>query len=152
MSVTAEQLAQAFLRHRRATEELARRLPDGGVDFRPWDGAMTAGELLNHMAGSHHSMLAIATGAEVQRPDPASLPRDLPGIRRRLAQLTEEDEATLRGLSEERLGAPRKGFRDMVLPAAAWIQAAREHEAHHKGQLFVYARMQGVEPPSFVQL
>jgi uncharacterized damage-inducible protein DinB len=35
--------------------------------------------------------------------------------------------------------------RDLLLSLIA-------HEAHHKGQMFVYARIQGVEPPFYIKM
>lgn len=148
MSETGANLAAHFLAHRSVTRDLADRVPSGGADLRPWDGAMNTVALLNHMAASHHTMVGIAAGLGVQRPDPASLPSDLDGARRLLAELTAQDEATLRALTAEQLATPREGFRNLVMPAAVWVQRAREHEAHHKGQLFTYVRMSGAEPPS----
>jgi uncharacterized damage-inducible protein DinB len=151
MSATGERLADRFLAHRSVTQALAAQIPDACADFRPWPGAMTVVDLLNHMAAAHRLFVGIAKGRGVQRPDPAALPRDLPSVRRLLAEWTEQDAADMRSLDEASLAAEVAGLRDRVMPAAAWLDAAREHEVHHKGQLFVYARMNGVEPPAWVR-
>jgi uncharacterized damage-inducible protein DinB len=151
MGTRGQQLADQVLAHRTVTVDLAGRIPDDRVDFRPWPGAMTLGGLLQHMAAAHHMFVAVARGEAPTRPDPASLPSDLPGIRRLLAAWTEEDAAAIRDLDDAQLATPRAGIRNMTLTAATWLHSARDHEIHHKGQLFVYARMVGVEPPFFVR-
>lgn len=149
VSTQGEQLAGQFMRHRSVTVDEAGRLPADKLDFKPWPGAMSLGELLWHVAGSHHMFVQIALGNEPQGQRPER-PADLEGIRSALGRLAETDAAALRSLTDEQLATPRAGFGGQTLPARAWLDIAREHEVHHKGELFVYGRMLGVEPPFFI--
>lgn len=151
MSEATERLVRLFLMHRQVTQELADRMPDDRVDFKPWDGAKTFGELVTHMATAHRMFVTIARGETWRRPDPASLPKDLPAIRALLRETTEKDVADIRNLSDEQLDARVTGIMNLTMPASSWLHSGRDHEIHHKGQLFVYVRMNGVEPPFFVQ-
>jgi uncharacterized damage-inducible protein DinB len=150
VSQQGEQLANSFMRHRSVTVEEARRLPADKVDWRPWSGAMSLGDLIWHMAGAHHMFVQIALGNFNPQGERPQRPADLDGIRTALGQLTESDAAAIRNMSEQELATPRAGIMNMTLPASAWLHSAREHEIHHKGQLFVYGRMLGVEPPFFI--
>jgi uncharacterized damage-inducible protein DinB len=150
MSAQGEQLARRFMSHRSATMEEARRIPADKVDFKPWPGAMSLGDLIWHMAGAHHMFVQIALGNFGQQGERPQRPAELDAIRATLAQLTESDAAAIRNLTEEQLATPRPGVMNMTMPASQWISAACDHEIHHKGQLFTYGRMNGVEPPFFV--
>lgn len=143
-----EPLAAQFLDHRSVTRDLAARIPEELSGFRPWDGARSTVELVNHIAVSHHTLLGIALGRGVQRPDPATLPQDLPSARRLLDELTDTDAGLLREITRAQLTAAREGIHGRAHPGEFWVRFGREHEAHHKGQLFTYCRMNGTEPPS----
>ncbi len=149
MSKQGEQLAGHFLAHRKATVDAAGRFPADKVDYKPWPGAMSVGDLIWHMAGAHHMFVQLALGNAPQGERPQR-PADLDGIRAALAQLTEGDDAALRNMTEEQLATPRPGIMNMTLPAGQWLATACDHEVHHKGQLFVYGRLNGIEPPFFV--
>lgn len=41
--------------------------------------------------------------------------------------------------------------RCLTLTAEEWLMVGRQHEAHHKGRLFTYARLSGIEPPGFIR-
>jgi uncharacterized damage-inducible protein DinB len=152
MSKQGEQLAGHFLAHRKATIDAAGRFPADKLDYRPWPDAMSVGDLIWHMAGAHHMMVQIALGNFGQQGERPQRPADLDAIRAALAQLTEADAAAIRNMSEEDLAAPRPGIMNMTLPGAAWLGTAIDHEIHHKGLLFAYARLQGVEPPNWIKV
>ncbi len=150
----AKRILNHWLMHRSVTLELARRIPAGKLDFRPCDGVMSVRELISHIATSNHFfVLGVREGRFTWdlRPqgagdgDPAAL----------LRQYTEQDAEFIRSLTDEQLQAPVDGgevFR-MTLPASAWLSTMIDHEVHHKGQLFTYARMLGLKDlPFFVQV
>lgn len=47
----AKQLMEEWLQHRSVLEALLQQIDDQYVDFKPWDGAMSLGELAVHVAG-----------------------------------------------------------------------------------------------------
>jgi len=137
-----EPLAGAFLAHRRVTEEVVARLPASAADLRPWPGAMSALELVRHMLFAHHRFVELACGRPAPNPDPEAAPT-LQEARELLRTTTEYDAQVIRQLSAEQLQTTVR-FRERTIPARQLLDLAREHEIHHKGQLFVYARMAGV--------
>ena len=147
---TGEQMAAEWMAHRKVAETLLERIPDGKADLRLWPEAMTTAQLGNHIAVAHHMFASLAAGVAFERPDTASLPQDLPGVRALLRRYSEEDAALLRGLGAaalERSVTTRNGEQ----PAEKVLVNAREHEIHHTGQLFEYARVAGVaEVPPWV--
>lgn len=141
MAITAADVQQAFLRHRKVTQKLCELMPDDKFDFAPWDGALTFGQLAVHVAASGDFYTAMAEGKAFERPDPASLPASPADIRAYLAARTEDQAARI-----GRLGDLQRtvSFRDREVPVGILLGWQREHEAHHKGQMMTMARMCGV--------
>lgn len=149
MGSKAEQIANNFLVHRDITQEVLRRIPDDRAGFQPWDGAYTVCELASHMAAAYHMFVEIAIGRGVIVPDRGAWPKDLPGVRQFVKEMTERDMALVREISDDGLATAAIGAFDRVLPARLWLGFGRDHEIHHKGQLMLYARMCGADVPLF---
>lgn len=148
MTTRAQRLAGRFRSHRRALITLARQLPESAASFKPWEGAMSTLELLSHIAGSAEFFLA----PTLQR-EPLSIPNGetIASAAQALEQLSEKETADIAALTDEQLGQ-RVTLQalNLTLPVADLISVMIDHEVHHKGQAFVYARMQGIQPPFFV--
>ncbi|HVB09440.1 MAG TPA: DinB family protein [Bacillota bacterium] len=141
MPVSADDLTQAFLRHRKVTQQLCDLMPDAQFGFKPWDGAMSFGALAVHLANSADFYMAMAEGKEVTRPDPASQPQTPADIRTYLAKKTDEQAARIGHLGGD---LDRKvTARGHEVPLSLLLGQQREHEAHHKGQMLTMLRMRG---------
>jgi uncharacterized damage-inducible protein DinB len=147
MAVTADDQVQAFLRHRKVTQQLCDVMPDAHFGFKPWDGAMSFGDLALHLANSADFYLAMAEGKEVVRPDAASQPKTPADIRAYLAKKTDEQAARIGHLTGD---LDRKvTARGREVPLSLLLGQQREHEAHHKGQMMMMARICGVRDELF---
>lgn len=153
-SSRAERHLRHWLRHRRPLLELVARLPESAAGFRPWEGAMTTAALVAHVARSTDRFVrAVQSGSSLsppgagERPAPPATMAEAADLLRRL---TEEDRACLEGVDDARLDATMEFGPLGPMAALALLAAALDHEIHHKGQLWTYARMCGVEPPLFV--
>jgi uncharacterized damage-inducible protein DinB len=112
---------------------------------------MTVIQLADHcFTGSERlrGVLRGEPGAMQARFEPSS---DLRAAALRLREQKEALAQELRSLDSERLAGRVNAF-GRELPLFRVIDALREHEIHHKGQLWVIARELGVEPPFFVRL
>lgn len=147
----AEQMMNHWLRHRRVLEELLKTIPDEQIGYKPWDGAMALGELAQHIAASADMFVALAkTGdQEIKPPEPADC-KTMEEVRRIVTEYTEKTRATFASLTDEELeihyDSPHPNFRG---PRKNLLLIAIDHEIHHKGQLFVYARMIGTKDLPF---
>lgn len=136
--------------HRASLNDLYALLPDDQASFAAWDGGMSFTGLADHLAGSSDRMLAML---QSQTPAPrADASADLPGARTRLLESTETALAAIRTLSDEDMNRRVPAFGGRELPISALLDMIVSHEAHHKGQVWMMARMVGVQPPMFVKM
>jgi uncharacterized damage-inducible protein DinB len=142
--LTGAELAEHWMTHRRVTEALLERIPDDRADFRPWSEAMTTVELAGHIAVAHSMVTSIAAGLPFERPAASTLPTDMATVRAFVHQATAADRAALCGMDSAAL-ARQVTFMGGEDSAQAMLALALEHEIHHKGQLFEYARMNDVQ-------
>ncbi len=63
-------------------------------------------------------------------------------------QATEKTLQSFQGLSAENLGMTIE-INEMEDTGANWLSTAIDHEIHHKGQVFTYARIVGVDSLPF---
>ena len=60
--------------------------------------------------------------------------------------------ASISALSTEDLSRRVTAFGGRELPISALLDMVIAHEAHHKGQVWLMARMIGIKPPMFVKM
>jgi uncharacterized damage-inducible protein DinB len=147
---TVQQIMKRWKMHRNALLELVTVLPESAGSWRPWDGGMTTIELVHHLAWTPDFFFE-AMGARDMKIPP--VPSTLTEARELLEQLTKEHEQILASYTESDLkkDATIELFK-VTEPGVEVLHRLIGHEAHHKGQLTLYARMLGVEPPFYVDL
>lgn len=146
-----EQMMNHWLRHRNVLEELLKTIPNEQIDFKPWDGAMTINELAQHIAASADMFVSIVKTGQGQITQPAiTVCNTMEEVRLVVRELTEKTKAIYASLTDEELeieyDSPHPNFRG---PRKKLLALTTDHEVHHKGQLFVYARMIGVKDLPF---
>ncbi|MEF2276852.1 DinB family protein [Deinococcus sp. YIM 134068] len=148
----AELHARTFEMHREALIDLYGQLPEEHGNFRAWEGGMSLIGQADHLAGSSTMLLGMIAGQAPERPAPGTGSASVAEVRERLRQTTDHVAAALRALSPEDLSRRVPAFGGREMPVAALIDSLIGHEAHHKGQVWVMARMVGVKPPMFVKM
>lgn len=134
---------------RKRTERLVRLIPPDRVEWRPSPGAMSFGDLLRHIAGTERWMWA---------ENVAGRPARFPGHHEDLApgyeatceyftRLHRESLDIFEVMNPEDYARPVQTPAGITLPAWKWLRAMIEHEAHHRGQLYLMLRMIGVTTP-----
>lgn len=148
----AEPYARSFRMHRGALLDLYAELPQEHGSFAAWEGGLSFIGQADHLAASSLMLLGMVAGEAPQRPAPGPGSANLAEARERLRQTTEQVAGALAALSEEDLARRVPAFGGRELPVAALLDLLLGHEAHHKGQVWVMARMVGVKPPMYVKL
>jgi uncharacterized damage-inducible protein DinB len=147
----AKQLLDQWLTHRTVLEKLLETVPDEHLGFKPWPGAMALGEMAQHVARSADMFVNMAKTGQGRISMPETVPfastAELLDFVRRM---TEKTKAVYETITDEELRIhfdhPHPNFNG---PREKILVVSNDHEIHHKGQLFVYARMIGVEKLPF---
>jgi uncharacterized damage-inducible protein DinB len=134
---------------RERTIHVLERLPESELEWSYAPCRFTFGDQFRHLAGIERFMFAENVSGRLSRyPGHAlSLATGLSGIRSHMGQCHKEALVIFRGLSESQLqgkcltpaGTPITGWK--------WLRAMLEHEAHHRGQLYLMASMRGIAIP-----
>lgn len=134
---------------RKRTGRLVPLIPPERIEWQPAPGAMSFGDLLRHLAGTERWMWAENVAGR-----PARFPGHdeslAPGYQATCAyfeRLHAESMAIFEGLTPEQYQKPVQTPAGAMLPAWKWLRAMIEHEAHHRGQLYMMLRMIGVATP-----
>ena len=149
MSHAAKANAQSFMMHRAALLELLEQIPADRGDFAAWEGGMSFKRIVDHLSGSGERTLAMLAGQAPGKPEPSS---DFAAALARVQANTHTMRETLAGMSDEQLGTVIEAFGGNKMPVAALVNFIIQHEAHHKGQVWMMARMIGLQPPMFVKM
>jgi uncharacterized damage-inducible protein DinB len=143
-----------WYRHRAVLTDLLNVIPDDQVHFKPWDNGMSLGELAIHIAGAAKKFVNLVKTGVFEGSGEKITFATMDDVRRLVQTYTEQTRADLESISDEQYDTvvdATKVF-GFQAPAYVFLNLMKEHEIHHKGQLFVYARMVGAETiPFFIQ-
>jgi len=139
-------LVRYFDRVRERTMRVVAAVPPDKVDWTYRDGKFTLGDLMRHLASIERWMFA---------ENAAGRPSIYPGHGRELADGYEAIVDYMQRMHAESM--PIFSSADLsascVTPGGAsltvgkWIRSMIEHEAHHRGQIYLYLSMLGVPTP-----
>lgn len=140
-------LLKRWERHRNVLREVLEKIDDEYLHFSPWDGGMPLSALVIHITVTSDLFLA-----KVQnKPFTSSAPMDVQSmdeLRHYFNQATEKTLQSFQSLSAENLEMTIE-INELKDTGANWLSTAIDHEIHHKGQVFTYARIVGVDSLPF---
>jgi uncharacterized damage-inducible protein DinB len=146
---TAESFLTYFEKVRERTIRVARCIPPDQLEWRYREGTFSFGDILRHLGAIERYMFA---------ENAALRPSRYPGHGRELADGYEEVFAYLHRMHAEAVEiftvlSPSDLQRKCVTPGGAelavwkWLRSMVEHEVHHRGQIYVYLSMLGIQGP-----
>jgi uncharacterized damage-inducible protein DinB len=134
---------------RARTIRVASLIPPDRVEWTHRAGAFTLGDLVRHIAATERWMFA-----ENVRGRPSRYPGHDRGLAdgfdamiAYLGRMHEEAMLIFRGLTPEQLQRSVTTPAGTPIAAWKWLRAMVEHEAHHRGQLYLMLSMLGVTAP-----
>ncbi len=144
-------LITGWMSHRKVLFELIDTFEDQHLQYKPWEGAMSLSELVLHISGAMAMFADIVKNGVFTPPsEPPKQIETISELKAKVEAITNQTKATLEALSDEQLNALVE-FAGMKMPGIALLESGKDHEIHHKGQLFTYARLNGIESlPFFV--
>jgi uncharacterized damage-inducible protein DinB len=142
-----------FLDHLGSVHARTRRvvalIPEDALEWAPAPGKLTFGDLVRHLAGIERWMYA-----ETVHGRPSRYPghgRDLAdGLAATLAyydRLHAEARALFAALDDAALDGRSPTPAGAAITTWKWLRAMVEHEAHHRGQLYLMLGLRGVPTP-----
>ncbi len=149
MSNQGQNYARTFAMHRSALIALLEQIPPEKSEFKAWEEGMTFHRLTDHLRGSGERILAMINSQTPGKPEPSS---NFVIALERLRNSGDAMQTALSSVSDERFDAVIEAFGGQKMPVSSLVEFAIQHEAHHKGQIWMMARMIGLEPPMFVKI
>jgi uncharacterized damage-inducible protein DinB len=143
----AEELLQGWLRHRKVFLELLELFDDEHLNFKPWDGAIPLGSLAVHTASSADMFMKLVKNGTFEQPANPEF-KTMDDVRKIVQAYTDRTKVGFQTLEDSRLETVIE-WGPFHAPGKIWLETMKDHEVHHKGQLFVYARMLGLEKLPF---
>jgi uncharacterized damage-inducible protein DinB len=147
--MTAKNFIRNFTMHRAALIELLEKIPSDQADFKAWEGGMSFTRIADHLSGSSIRMGKMMQGV---KPDPIEPSADFSSAIERLKSTLTETQAILGAMPDEAFQVVVPAFGGREMPVASLVDFMIQHEAHHKGQVWLMARMIGVEPQMFIKM
>lgn len=144
-AIFLEYLASVHKRTRRVIECIPR--PD--LEWAPAPGKFSFGDIVRHLAGIERWMY----GETVQgRPSlytshGSELADGYDEVLAHYDRLHDESRAIFASLTKEQLGGKCVTPAGTPITTWKWLRAMLEHEAHHRGQLYLMLGMRGVTTP-----
>lgn len=143
------EFADYFDRLRERTMRVVRCVPPERIEWTYKDGKFTFGDLMRHLASIERWMFA--ENAQLR-------PSRYPGHGRELAdgydavvaymeRMHAESMEIFRALSDGDLARSCMTPGGASLRVAKWLRAMVEHEAHHRGQIYLYCSMLDIPTP-----
>ena len=150
MSIRVVDLLRAFDTARGRTARLAALIPESALDWAPSPGAFTCADIVRHLAAAERFMFVeIAVGGTSRYPGhDKALAYGKEGVLAYLDTMHEQSMALLQTLDDAALERRITTPAGAQIPTWRWLQLMAEHEAHHRGQLYLMLRLLGVETPA----
>lgn len=147
-AVTPDGMLTHWQGHRRLTRRLIEAYPEDQLWSFTVGGMRPFGELVLEMLGMGAPMVrGVVTGEWGEYSPPQQAPKE-ELLRRWDATTAEIDELWPR-IPAERFAETITAFGQYTGPTYDLLLYVIDNEIHHRGQGYVYARAQGIEPPPF---
>jgi uncharacterized damage-inducible protein DinB len=137
-----------WMSHRKALLELIDVFEDKHLSYKPWDNGMTVSELVLHITGATDMFIKTVKNGEFTPPAEPKAYESVTQLKVDVQAETDEMLVGLQSLNKDQL-IQLVEFYGMKMPGIALLENGKEHEIHHKGQLFTYARLLGIETLPF---
>jgi uncharacterized damage-inducible protein DinB len=134
---------------RERTLRVVRAVPDEKLEWRHAEGVFSVGDLARHIAAVERNTFAenVLGGPSRYAGCGVELADGKEAVLAYMERMHAETVALLKPLTREDLD--RKGTSPQGVPVTAWklLRAMIEHEVHHRGEIYVYLALMGVERP-----
>jgi len=139
-----------WLNHRKVLLAMLDTVQNENLQYKPWEKAMSLSALVLHINGSMDMFAQTVKNGAFTPPSTAKQAETIEELKAIVAADTASTKALLESLSDEQL-EKEIDFHGMKMSGIVLLENGKDHEIHHKGQLFIYLRLLGIETlPFFV--
>jgi uncharacterized damage-inducible protein DinB len=131
----------------RTTQRVIGRIPEEQRDYKPHPVSRSAWELARHIVTADIWFLESIASRNFNLPEPTCSATTVAELVRWYEESVSKAADKLRTVSSDDLTAPLDFFRMANLPAVMYLDFAKKHAVHHRGQLSVYLRPMGAKVP-----
>lgn len=128
------------------TSRVLKAATDDKLDWRPKEGMFTMRELIGHIPQAEAVLVRSALAGSEQK-IPFDFSRSAADIASAFDSQHEELASEVAKLTEEQWREEVE-FHGKRLRRGVLLWFVTEHEIHHRGQLYTYYRLAGIEPPN----
>ena len=134
---------------KRRTRRLFPYIPADKIEWAYKEGKFTIGDLIRHLANIERYMYAETVQNNHSRYKGCGVEyaQSYENVLQYYDDLHEESMRIFSSLTSEQLNSKCKTPAGTDITVWKWLRAMVEHEVHHRGQLYVYLGMLGVETP-----
>ncbi|MDB5052869.1 MAG: hypothetical protein JWM44_919 [Bacilli bacterium] len=143
MEIENEHL-ERWIRHRTVLHDLLDLIGNEHIDYKPWNDAFSLGALAIHIAVTSHMFIQSIKNGEFTPPSSSNQFETLDDIRKLVREYTEKTKSVFITLSDLDLEQQLE-VSQFIGTGKMWLMTMIDHEIHHKGQLFTYARLKGIK-------
>ncbi len=139
---------------RKRTTRVIDQIRDEDLEWTSTPGRWTIGDIVRHLAGIERDMYAENVAGRPARyaGHDRSLADGLSAVRAYHDRQHEEAVAIFSALTRDQLDARCETPAGTPITTWKWLRAMVEHEAHHRGQLYLLLGMRGVKVPQIFGL
>jgi len=145
-SPDTERFVSNWNRIHRDTARVLRAAPDDKLEWRPKEDMFTMRELIGHIPQAEVVLVRSALAGSTQK-----VPFDFSGAAEVIATAFDSQHEELASEVSKLTAEQWKEeveFHGRRLRRGVLLWFVTEHEIHHRGQLFTYYRLAGIEPPN----
>jgi uncharacterized damage-inducible protein DinB len=131
------------------TKRVASTIPADKLDWTYQPGKFTLGDIIRHLATIERYMYAEAVQGKpsIYPGYDKSLQREIESPMQFMDRLDEDSIAIFSRLTDDDLGKKCMTPAGTSITVWKWLRAMVEHEAHHRGQIYMMLSMLGVSTP-----
>ena len=131
------------------TRRIIERIPARDIDWSPAPGKFSFADIVRHLAGIERWMYGetVQGKPSLYRSHGRELADGYDAVLDYYDRLHEESRAIFASLSGDRLNGKCVTPAGTPITTWKWLRAMVEHEAHHRGQLYLMLGMRGVTTP-----
>jgi uncharacterized damage-inducible protein DinB len=145
-SPDTERFISNWNRIHKDTSRVLRAVPDDKLDWRPKEDMFTMRELVGHIPQAELVLVRSALAGSTQK-IPFDFSRSAEEISCAFDTQHEELTAEVSNLTAEQWREEVE-FHGRRMRRGVLLSFVTEHEIHHRGQLYTYYRLAGIEPPN----